>query len=82
MNLQKIAWSEIPVFNEQLTMLWHHSTNQLAGLNMNIPINMRECFTITDFWATPYYISPNKSMLDNVGLVLRKIYGPVCEDGV
>jgi hypothetical protein len=26
----------------------------VAGFNLNIPINVRECFRIIDFWATLY----------------------------
>lgn len=42
------------IFNVQLTMLWHCSTDWLAGINLNFPINMTECFTLTDFCATLY----------------------------
>jgi hypothetical protein len=40
------------MFSAQLTALRYRSTNLLAGLNLNISVNMRE--SLTDFWATMY----------------------------
>jgi hypothetical protein len=42
------------IFNAQLTTLRYRSTDWLAGLNLNIPVNMRECFKLPDFWPTLY----------------------------
>jgi hypothetical protein len=39
------------MFNAQLTMLWYRSTNWLAGLYANIPVNTGEYFRLNDFWA-------------------------------
>jgi hypothetical protein len=33
----------------QFTTLFYSSTNLLAGLNLNIPVNTRERFRLTDF---------------------------------
>jgi hypothetical protein len=34
---------------------WYRSTNNLAGLNlMKVPVNTRERFGLTDFWASLY----------------------------
>jgi hypothetical protein len=32
----------------------HSSKNRLAGLNVNIPVNVNEYFRLTDFWAILY----------------------------
>jgi hypothetical protein len=45
-------------FNAQLTALWCRSTNWLAGLNLNIPVNAKECWRLTDFWATMHTLTP------------------------
>jgi hypothetical protein len=37
------------MFNAQLRVLFYFSTNRLADLNMNIPVNTREYFRLTDF---------------------------------
>jgi hypothetical protein len=37
--------------NAHLTTLWHRPTTWLAGLNVNILVNTKECFRLTDFWA-------------------------------
>jgi hypothetical protein len=29
----------------------------LAGLNLRTPVNTRECFGLTDFWAALYFLS-------------------------
>jgi hypothetical protein len=36
-------------------MPWYRSSNRRAGLNLNIPVNTRECFRSTDFWTTVYF---------------------------
>jgi hypothetical protein len=51
-NLQKLFEMRSPVFNAKLTTLWYRCTNWLVGLNLNIPVNARECFRLTDVWAT------------------------------
>jgi hypothetical protein len=33
------------MFDALLTILRYRSTNGQAGLNLNIPVNLRECFT-------------------------------------
>jgi hypothetical protein len=32
----------------------YRSINWLAGLNLNIPANMRECYKFSEFWTTLY----------------------------
>jgi hypothetical protein len=54
LNLQKLFEMRSSVFSAQLTTLWYRSTNRLAGLNLNIPVNTKECFRLTDFWDTLY----------------------------
>jgi hypothetical protein len=39
--------------NAVIPFLEERSTNCVAGLNLNIPVNTRECFRLTDFWVTP-----------------------------
>jgi hypothetical protein len=41
-------------FTAQLKTLRYRPTNLLAGLNLNIPVNTREYFRLTDFWVTLY----------------------------
>jgi hypothetical protein len=48
-NLPKFFEMMFSMFNRQLTMLWCRSANWLAGLNLNIPVITRECFTLTGF---------------------------------
>jgi hypothetical protein len=42
------------MFSAQLTTLWDLSTNCFASWNMNIPVNTKEYFVLTEFWATLY----------------------------
>jgi hypothetical protein len=37
------------MFSTHLTMLWYRSTKWLAALNLNIPFNRTECFSLTEF---------------------------------
>jgi hypothetical protein len=48
LNLQKLLIRS-SILSAQLTMLWYRCTNWLAGLYLNIPVNTRECFRLTDF---------------------------------
>jgi hypothetical protein len=52
------------VFNSQLDTMLYRSTNLLARLNLNIPVNTSKYFRLTDFWATLYY-SVNLNAMTN-----------------
>jgi hypothetical protein len=54
--IYKNSSKKISMFSAQLTNLWHRSTNWLAGLNLNIPVNTWKCFRLLDVWAIPYYL--------------------------
>jgi hypothetical protein len=41
-------------FNKQLTAVRYCSTNWLACLNMNIPVNVMKCLILTDILVTLY----------------------------
>lgn len=45
------------MFSAQLTTLRYRSGNLLADLNLNIPVNNRECFSVNDFLDTLCYAS-------------------------
>jgi hypothetical protein len=60
LNLQKLFEVRSSMFNAQLRKLRFRSTDRLAGLNLNIQVNKRDCFTLTDFCAILYYIQMNK----------------------
>jgi hypothetical protein len=40
------------MFNEQLTALMIPLRESTGRLNLNIPVNAREYFRLTDFWTT------------------------------
>jgi hypothetical protein len=70
LNLQKLFEIGSSNLNSQLTTLWYRSTNRLAGLNLNILVNTRECFKLTDFWAALY----NEEAHAPLWLVVRCAY--------
>jgi hypothetical protein len=47
-------WDSIYSQHTMLTMPWYYSTNWVSCLCLNIPVNTRECFRLTEFWATLY----------------------------
>lgn len=42
------------MFSAQLTAPWYRYTNRLARLNLNIPLQTRECVSLTDFCDSLY----------------------------
>lgn len=59
------------MLNSQLAMLWHHFTNHLVGLNVNIPVNMTEYFRLTDFWAALQIKDEIRNTVNTVMLDMR-----------
>jgi hypothetical protein len=55
--MQKLFEIRPSMFSAQLRTLWNRSTNWSSGLNLNISINTREYFRLTNFWATLYIVS-------------------------
>jgi hypothetical protein len=54
-NLQKLFQMRCFMVKAQLTTLWYRSTNWLVALNLNVPVNVTECFTLADFWDTLHF---------------------------
>jgi hypothetical protein len=55
--MQKLFEIRSSVFSAQLAALLYRSTNWLAGLNVNIPVNTKESFRLIDFLGTLYIVS-------------------------
>jgi hypothetical protein len=51
------------MFSAQFTTLCYHSTNWLAGLNLNIAFNVRECFRFTNLCHSTHDPSLKCSLL-------------------
>jgi hypothetical protein len=63
------------MFGAQLRMLWYSSTNWLAGLNVNIPVNMKEYFRLNDFdFRVISLVCLKKLKLTNTSTVERCCY--------
>jgi hypothetical protein len=55
------------MLNAQLTTLLYRSTIWLTDLNLNSPVNMRECFMLNYFWGTLHIAFYMSTLLQNVG---------------
>jgi hypothetical protein len=50
------------------------STNLLAGLNLNVLVNTKEYFRLSDFWVTLYFPSPDSQLPKKcINFILRSI---------
>jgi hypothetical protein len=54
LNLQTFFELRSFMLNAQPKELWYLSINSLSGLNLNIPVNMRDLFGLSDFCVTLY----------------------------
>jgi hypothetical protein len=63
---KKLFGMRSSMFSAQLTTLWYRSTNRLADLNQNIPVETREWFRLTDLWAA-LHIPNNFSIHRDIG---------------
>jgi hypothetical protein len=56
LNLQNFFEIKFVMFSPLLAKLQYLSTNRLAGLNLNIHVNARESFRLSDFWVTLFIL--------------------------
>jgi hypothetical protein len=60
---------------QELTALSYCSTNKLRGLELNIAVNMRECYKLNYFWTNLLYnaitMRGENSNLLNITNILR-----------